>query len=218
MGCLQRLAGLKLSLEEGTPDRVFGAWGGCRVRLAVHDARMQCGSLASPVADCQTATMELNSRVHCQRAASSSCSRGALSSPRPLPRSSSRAYVTVVHSVAQVDRSAVQKFERPDKAGRYGQFGGRYVPETLIPALLELEQEYAKASKDPAYQVSKDPAQGRHFQGNCTATASNSEPMRSRHARALTQAELDGHTHMPRTHAHPHMCMNALPLKQGQAV
>ncbi len=28
----------------------------------------------------------------------------------------------------------------PDKQGRFGKFGGRYVPETLMPALLELEQ------------------------------------------------------------------------------
>jgi tryptophan synthase beta subunit len=32
-------------------------------------------------------------------------------------------------------------------------FGGKYVPETLIPALEELEQEYAKAKADPAFQV-----------------------------------------------------------------
>jgi tryptophan synthase beta chain len=41
----------------------------------------------------------------------------------------------------------------PDKTGRYGLFGGRYVPETLIPALDELELEYKKASADPAFKV-----------------------------------------------------------------
>ena len=35
-------------------------------------------------------------------------------------------------------------FERPSKSGRYGKYGGQYVPETLMPALFELE----KASKD----------------------------------------------------------------------
>ncbi len=35
-------------------------------------------------------------------------------------------------------------FERPSKAGRYGKYGGQYVPETLMPALFELE----KAAKD----------------------------------------------------------------------
>jgi tryptophan synthase beta chain len=40
----------------------------------------------------------------------------------------------------------------PDKAGRFGQFGGRYVPETLIRALDELAIEYDKACKDAAFQ------------------------------------------------------------------
>ena len=31
----------------------------------------------------------------------------------------------------------------PDATGHFGQFGGRYVPETLMPALLELEEAYA---------------------------------------------------------------------------
>ena len=35
---------------------------------------------------------------------------------------------------------------------RFGQFGGRYVPETLIPALDELEDAYAAASRDAAFQ------------------------------------------------------------------
>ncbi|MFP2933468.1 tryptophan synthase subunit beta [Pyxidicoccus sp. 3LG] len=36
-------------------------------------------------------------------------------------------------------------------AGRFGRYGGRYVPETLVPALLELEEAYAKASADPTF-------------------------------------------------------------------
>jgi len=40
----------------------------------------------------------------------------------------------------------------PDARGRFGIYGGRYVPETLMPALLELEQEYAKARKDKRFQ------------------------------------------------------------------
>ena len=35
---------------------------------------------------------------------------------------------------------------------RFGQFGGKYVPETLIPALEELEEAYATAQADPAYR------------------------------------------------------------------
>ena len=40
----------------------------------------------------------------------------------------------------------------PNKYGRFGEYGGRYVPETLMPALLELEQEYARAKKDRRFQ------------------------------------------------------------------
>ncbi|QDE70934.1 tryptophan synthase subunit beta [Myxococcus xanthus] len=37
-------------------------------------------------------------------------------------------------------------------AGRFGRYGGRYVPETLVPALQELEEAYAAASADPAFR------------------------------------------------------------------
>ncbi|WP_442484062.1 tryptophan synthase subunit beta [Aeoliella sp. SH292] len=40
----------------------------------------------------------------------------------------------------------------PDSAGRFGQFGGRYVPETLIKALDQLAAEYEKAKADKAFQ------------------------------------------------------------------
>ncbi len=41
----------------------------------------------------------------------------------------------------------------PDAAGRFGKFGGRYVPETLTRALDELDVEYEKARKDAAFQA-----------------------------------------------------------------
>lgn len=37
------------------------------------------------------------------------------------------------------------------KAGRYGRFGGQYVPETLMTALIELEQAYDTAIADPSF-------------------------------------------------------------------
>ena len=39
----------------------------------------------------------------------------------------------------------------PDPQGHFGPFGGTYVPETLVLALKQLEDEYAKAKKDPAF-------------------------------------------------------------------
>jgi tryptophan synthase beta chain len=41
----------------------------------------------------------------------------------------------------------------PDKKGHWGIFGGRFVPETLIPALLELESAYRKCSHDASFQA-----------------------------------------------------------------
>ncbi|GAB4820171.1 hypothetical protein N2152v2_007217 [Parachlorella kessleri] len=45
-----------------------------------------------------------------------------------------------------------EKLQRPDSTGRFGKFGGKYVPETLISALAELEQAYAEAQNDPTFQ------------------------------------------------------------------
>ncbi len=42
------------------------------------------------------------------------------------------------------------------KAGRFGSFGGRYVPETLMAALEELEQAYAEAQADAAFNTELD--------------------------------------------------------------
>ncbi len=44
----------------------------------------------------------------------------------------------------------------PDQAGRYGDFGGRFVPETLTKALDQLADEYAKAAVDPEFQAELD--------------------------------------------------------------
>ncbi|MBD2775477.1 tryptophan synthase subunit beta [Iningainema tapete] len=42
--------------------------------------------------------------------------------------------------------------QQPDHLGRFGQFGGKYVPETLMPALSELEAAYEKYRNDPDFQ------------------------------------------------------------------
>jgi tryptophan synthase beta chain len=40
----------------------------------------------------------------------------------------------------------------PDRGGHFGAFGGRYVPETLMTPLVELEAAYREAVKDPAFR------------------------------------------------------------------
>jgi tryptophan synthase beta chain len=49
----------------------------------------------------------------------------------------------------------------PDKEGHYGIYGGKFVPETLMPALSELEEVYLQAKKDPLFQERL-----RHYQRN----------------------------------------------------
>ena len=44
----------------------------------------------------------------------------------------------------------------PDSRGRFGEFGGRFVAETLMPLILEVEQAYLAAKADPAFQVELD--------------------------------------------------------------
>ena len=44
-----------------------------------------------------------------------------------------------------------QNYPLPDARGRFGPYGGQFVPETLMPALAELEQAYAEAKADPAF-------------------------------------------------------------------
>jgi len=42
--------------------------------------------------------------------------------------------------------------QRPDQIGRFGRFGGKYVPETLMPALSRLEAAYQQYRNDPGFQ------------------------------------------------------------------
>jgi len=45
---------------------------------------------------------------------------------------------------------------QPDERGHFGQFGGRYVAETLMPLILDLEREYRAAEVDPAFKAQFD--------------------------------------------------------------
>ncbi|WP_313175444.1 tryptophan synthase subunit beta [Streptococcus parasuis] len=43
-------------------------------------------------------------------------------------------------------------YQQPNKDGFFGEYGGRFVPETLMTAVLELEQTYRTAKEDPEFQ------------------------------------------------------------------
>ncbi|MBL9140626.1 MAG: tryptophan synthase subunit beta, partial [Phycisphaerae bacterium] len=55
----------------------------------------------------------------------------------------------------------------PDARGRFGEFGGQYVPETLMPALEELAAAYDAARADPTFQAELDHLM-KHFVGRPT--------------------------------------------------
>ena len=44
----------------------------------------------------------------------------------------------------------------PDEQGRFGLYGGRFVAETLMPLILELEQAYNAAKNDPVFKAEMD--------------------------------------------------------------
>jgi tryptophan synthase beta chain len=49
--------------------------------------------------------------------------------------------------------SPVAKSTLPDAQGHFGPYGGRYVPETLIHPLQELQEQYERARQDPEFQL-----------------------------------------------------------------
>ena len=67
--------------------------------------------------------------------------------------------------------------EVPDARGYYGEFGGRFVPETLMPALAELEQAYLEAMADRSF--------GEEFDQLCRDYIGRPTPLY--HARRLSE-------------------------------
>ena len=57
---------------------------------------------------------------------------------------------------AQPPKGANSFRQQPDSRGHFGQFGGRYVAETLMPLVLDLDREYRAAKADPAFQAQFD--------------------------------------------------------------
>lgn len=57
---------------------------------------------------------------------------------------------TITTKEKQLKEESCEK-SLPDKSGHFGKYGGRFVPETLIPALEQLEREYLKAKEDSKF-------------------------------------------------------------------
>ncbi len=49
-------------------------------------------------------------------------------------------------------KPSFKNYHSPDKQGHFGEYGGRYVPETLMAALCELDEMYAAAKRDAKFK------------------------------------------------------------------
>eukprot|EP00850_Spirogloea_muscicola_P017963 SM000159S01794 [mRNA] locus=s159:252489:254876:- [translate_table: standard] len=120
------ICGSKLSEDDGTP-------------LASCSSSASAFVRAAP----QTATTLRSSG--CRRSAASRAvvTRCAVSADRPPA-----AAATVADKPPQATGH-----QRPDASGRFGKFGGKYVPETLMAALADLEKVYRETVADPKFQA-----------------------------------------------------------------
>jgi tryptophan synthase beta chain len=62
---------------------------------------------------------------------------------------SSDGSVTIMHALVELE-------EMPDVQGHFGPYGGVFVPETLMPAICELRDEYKRARQDPKFKFELD--------------------------------------------------------------
>ena len=46
----------------------------------------------------------------------------------------------------------MKNYNQPNTLGRFGEYGGMYVSETLMPLLIDLDQSYQKIQKDKKFQ------------------------------------------------------------------
>src|SRR5438477_7762853 len=78
-----------------------------------------------------------------------------------------RAPASSPHPAARTTKKSARLFARrfwkflmtpsqPDAQGHFGPFGGRFVPETLMSPLEEIEKAYAEARVDPSFQAELD--------------------------------------------------------------
>jgi tryptophan synthase beta subunit len=68
-----------------------------------------------------------------------------------LERAPGRKDPLLVRAFIAAVRAAEPRLTRPDAAGRFGRFGGRYVPETLVPAVEELADTWYALRSDPSF-------------------------------------------------------------------
>ncbi len=133
-----RAGATHLLLEGAAADVGGGSGGGAPVKVARRLNRILPAGLAGGLGPASVAKAVLEARPALVDAAS-----GLERDGRPDPRR----LMAFVHAARREPTGA----DRVDRRGRFGAFGGRYVPETLIPPLDELAGAWAQARRDPAY-------------------------------------------------------------------
>ena len=83
-----------------------------------------------------------------RRRSAPSLPSGAPAEPSPTPRASKGLTTGSQESVTSLE----QVMGVPSPSGRFGEFGGRFVPEILVPACQELEAAFDEAWNDPAFR------------------------------------------------------------------
>jgi tryptophan synthase beta chain len=84
---------------------------------------------------------------------------------------------------------------QPDESGHFGRFGGRYVAETLMPLILDLDKEYRAAKADPAFKAEFDDLL-EHFVGRPSPLYY--APRMTEHYRAMTPDGPNGEKRGPK--------------------
>ncbi len=149
------------------------AGGAVATAMAIKVQTGVLGSLASP-----TAAVEIRNQRMSVSSASSSCVRmNALRSSSSSSINGNASQFLLLKVIREEERTRgsrggngqvrctlaaqpetlrtpeLKDYERPDSFGRFGIFGGKYVPETLMAALANLEEAYRSMANNAEFQV-----------------------------------------------------------------
>jgi Pyridoxal-phosphate dependent enzyme/N-(5'phosphoribosyl)anthranilate (PRA) isomerase/Tryptophan synthase alpha chain len=100
---------------------------------------------ANPGGEVKSFFGQIGKEITNNRVQRGNCREGVNPLPHPTGHGS------LLHKIEQIPMR-YDMTEYPDANGHFGPFGGRYVAETLMPALLELEDAYRRARKEPAFK------------------------------------------------------------------
>ncbi|KAL6658847.1 hypothetical protein ACP70R_002887 [Stipagrostis hirtigluma subsp. patula] len=109
-------------------------------------------SPAAAAAAAATRAAAIPSRAVLRVSAGAGARRGAVAAAAMQPAKAVAAEAAAASPVAERGNGAAGGLARPDAMGRFGKFGGKYVPETLMHALTELEAAFHALAGDEEFQ------------------------------------------------------------------